>query len=220
MTAMTTPASGGDPSPATAGDVFMSVMPAIAARAHRRFVYLPAADREDAVAEAIAAGYCMACSLVRRGRGEHITTVGFAANAVRAAAGGRRVGSSQAARDALSPLGRRRHGRSVMSLDVDGEGDEDDRGWRHEALADRDAEEPGEIVRREHDYPLMLNSVSEKALAAFRFLAETHGAGRQTDLAGELMVSPARITQLKRELADVMAAHGYAGPLTRRPTNR
>ena len=220
MTAMTTPAADGDPSPATAGDVFMSVMPAIAARAHRRFAYLPAADREDAVAESIAAGYVMACSLVRRGRGEHAKTVSFTANAVRAAAGGRRVGSSQAARDVLSPLGRRRHGQGVVSLDADGDPDEDGRNWRHEALADRDAEEPGEVVRREHGYPLMLDGVSDKAMATFRFIAETHGAGRQADLAADLMVSPARITQLKRELADVMTTHGYTGPLARRPARR
>ena len=220
MTALTHPASDNDPAPTTVDDVFLNVMPAIAARAHRRFAYLPAADREDAVAEAIAAGYCMACSLVRRGRGDQVHTVGFTANAVRAAAGGRRVGSSQAVCDMLSPLGRRRHGRCVVSLDADGEGDEDGSRWRHEALADGDAEEPGEVVRRHHDYPLMLHGVSDKALATFRFLAETHGAGRQADLAGELMVSPARITQLKRELADAMAAHGYAGPLVRRSASR
>ena len=219
MTAMTTPASESDPSPATAGDVFMSVMPAIAARAHRRFAYLPPADREDAVAEAIAAGYVMCCSLVRRGRGEHVRTVGFTANAVRAAAGGRRVGSSQAACDVLSALGRRRHGRSIGSLEAGVDGDEDAAGWRHEALADGDAEEPGEIVRRNHDYPFMLSTsqVSEKAQMTFRFLAETHGSGRQADLAADLMVSPARITQLKRELADAMAVHGYSGPLMPRP---
>ena len=60
-------------------------------------------------------------------------------------------------------------------------------------------------------------AVSDKARATLRFLAETHGSGKQADLAAELMVTPARITQLKGELADALAGDGYHSPQGRRP---
>ena len=196
MTSLATPTSDRDSTPPPVHDVFLPVMPIIVARARWRFARLSAADREDAVAEAMAAGYCMACSLVERGRADQVPTHGFVAHAIRAAGGGRRVGSSQAACDALSPLGRRRHGRPVISLDAGAADGEPTQRWLHEALADRDAEDPAEIARRNHDYPRMLEDkqVSDKARATFQFLTATHGDGRQTDLAAELMVSPARIT--------------------------
>ena len=86
-------------------------------------------------------------------------------------------------------------------------------------MADRDDESPDEIVRRHHDYGHMLahRRVSDKARATFHFLAQTHGAGKQSDLAQALGVQPGRITQLKRELGVVLAEHGYVGPLGRRP---
>ena len=88
-----------------------------------------------------------------------------------------------------------------------------------EALLDHDTEGPDEVVRRNHDYEHMLadRRVSEKARAVFEYLATTHGSGKQADLAKALVVNPARVTQLKRELEAVLAGHGYSGPLGRRP---
>ena len=90
----------------------------------------------------------------------------------------------------------------------------------HEALPDPKADQPIDAARRRLDIPVLLDreGVSDKARATLRFLAETHGSGKQCDLAAQLMASPARITHLKRELADALATDGYHGPLGRRPS--
>lgn len=98
---------------------------------------MPREQREDVVAEAIAAGFIAYLSMNRRGRLKLIGTVGFARNAVRHVAAGRRAGSSQAGRDVMSDLGRRRHGRGVQSLDAQSVDSTDGCGWLHEAVADR-----------------------------------------------------------------------------------
>ena len=198
--------------------LFLRAMPFIISRAQRHFANLPHCDREELVAEAVAAGYTMAASLVRRGRTDKIRTKGFAAFAVRVAASGRKTGSPAASRDAMSTRGRRRHNREMRSLDAMLDNDAAQADWE-EALADRDDEGPDEVVRRSHDYEHILSHrrVSDKARATFHFLAETHGTGKQSDLAETLGVKPGRITQLKRELGVVLADHGYSGPLGRRP---
>ena len=68
-----------------------------------------------------------------------------------------------------------------------------------ECLADRDAENPYEVVRRENDSPDIfdMESVNPKAVATFQYLADTKSEGKQCDLADELGVSEGRITQLK-----------------------
>ena len=76
--------------------LFLRAMPFIISRAQRHFANLPPCDREELVAEAVAAGYMMAASLVRRGRTDKIRTRGFAAFAVKVAASGRKTGSSAA----------------------------------------------------------------------------------------------------------------------------
>ncbi|MFW6060993.1 MAG: hypothetical protein ACODAQ_12500, partial [Phycisphaeraceae bacterium] len=112
-----------------------------------------------------------------------------------------------------------RLGRStVLSLDVL---QDSPRPLRREfALIDRDAEDPAEVVRRRMDFSTVLATVSDGAQAVLTFLAASHGQGRQADLAGELGISPGRVSQLKHELGDALAAHGYAGPLGARPTPR
>lgn len=112
MTALTTPAC-----PATNHDHdgYLCVIPMIAAAARRRFGFLNREQREDAVAEALAAGFLAYVSMKRRGRAELAGTPGFTRNAVRHVAAGRRVGSLQAAMDVISDLGRRRHRRGLFS---------------------------------------------------------------------------------------------------------
>ena len=111
MTALTL-----DPCSSTNHDDFLAVMPRVSYLARRRFAYMQREQREDAVAEAIAAGFVAYLSMKRRGRLNLISTVGFARNAVRHVVAGRHVGSSQASCDVMSELGRRRHGCSVQSL--------------------------------------------------------------------------------------------------------
>ena len=62
---------------------FLAVMPRVSYLARRRFAYLHPDQRDDAVAEAIAAGFQAYLSMKRRGRLKLIGTIGFARNAVR-----------------------------------------------------------------------------------------------------------------------------------------
>ncbi len=89
-----------------------------------------------------------------------------------------------------------------------------------EAISDRRSENPFDVVRREMDYRAVFDKerVGGKARAVFRFLAETHGEGRQADLAAELGVSPGRVSQLKRQLAQALQRNDYCGPLGPRPS--
>ena len=127
-----------------------------------------------------------------------------------------RQAAGTSSRCVLSEACRLKHGTSVVSLDNDTRDTDVD---YHEAMSDPKADQPYDAARRRLDLPRILDpeAVSPKAWATFRFLAATHGSGKQTELATELMVSPARITQLKSELAHALATDGYHGPLGRRP---
>lgn len=189
----------------------------LCSRAGASFARLDPGRREEAVAEVIALVADSAHRAAERGTLARITAyhaVTYASRQVRC--GRRATGTSST--DVLAEATQRKRDIRVLSLDA--ELDVQDPSFcLRETLAGRDSEDPGEVVRRCHDYPFMLNqkSVSAKARATFRFLAETHGEGKQADLAMELRVTPGRIVQLKRELEQALAAHGYHGPLGQRP---
>jgi hypothetical protein len=83
-----------------------------------------------------------------------------------------------------------------------------------DVLADSREDAPIENVRRNLDYPAIFDKeqVSPKGRRVFEFLAESHGAGSQKELARELKVVPSRVTQIKRELAACLSQHGYGPP--------
>ncbi|MFA9479828.1 hypothetical protein ACERK3_16210 [Phycisphaerales bacterium AB-hyl4] len=182
-------------SPSEDHALFLSVMPVICALARRRFANLPLALRDDAVAEAVATGFLSYLSLRRRGRIEQVATAGFVRNAVRAVAGGRRVGSSQAGMDVMSRLGRRRHGRCVASLD--GIGDDEDASranWLHEAVADRRTAVPEQVAVR-IDGGRWLTSLSNRD----RQLVQALAAGEKAcHVARRFAISPGRLSQLRQ----------------------
>jgi hypothetical protein len=184
---------------------------------HAQFTRQRAEARGEAVAETLALIAGAVHRAAAAGTLEQITVSSCVRFAVRQYRCGRRAAGTSS-RDPLAHAAKVRHGICVYSLD--GQIPLVDRRRRRqlqEALATGESESPLEITRRGHDYPLLLNEVSDKAQRTFGFLAATHGAGRQVDLAAELMVSPARITQLKAELATALGAGGYAGPLGARP---
>ena len=133
--------------------------------------------------------------------------------------GGRKA-AGYSATDALSEARRLKHGVCVTSLDSGIDVGGDKQVSLHEALADRDAEQPVEVVRREHDLGLALSSgkVSTKARQVFVALAESAGKLKQKELAMALGITPARVTQLKRELGGVLASFGYTSPSHSRGT--
>jgi DNA-binding NarL/FixJ family response regulator len=181
---------------------FLAVMPRVSYLARRRFAYLPREQREDAVAEAIAAGFQAYLSMKRRGRLKLISTVGFARNAVRHVAAGRRVGSSQAGRDVMSDLGRRRHGLGVQSLDAQSADSTDGCGWLHEAVAAHQTPVPEQVAIRV-DGGHWLASLQSRD----RQMIEALAAGEMAvKVAKRFGISPARLSQLRKEWADSWAA--------------
>ena len=183
-------------------------------RARACFAYCEPGHREEAIAEILAASLAAAHSAARRGKLARITPYWLVIFATRQFRSGRRfAGTSSVC--VMSEAARLRRDVRVVSLDQDVDPVVDHDLKLREALANDDAENPFDVVRREHDYPDILKSeaVSSKAWSTFRFLAETRGAGKQADLAAELRVSPGRITQLKGELAGALGRHDYMSPL-------
>ena len=182
---------------------FLAVMPRVSYLARRRFAYMPREQREDAVAEAIAAGFLAYLSMKRRGRLKLIGTIGFARNAVRHVAAGRRVGNSQAGRDVMSDLGRRRHGRGVQSFDAESSVDNTDGcGWLHEAVAAHQTPVPEQVAIRV-DGGHWLASLQSRDRQMIKALAAGEMA---VTVAKHFGISPARLSQLRKEWADSWAA--------------
>lgn len=177
--------------------------------------------REEAVAEVLAKVLAWAISAARRGRLHRLTVYWAVVYAARHVRCGRRFVPTVSA-CVMSESGRAKRGVRVVSLDDTVCSDRRRSAPLRECLADRDAENPFDIVRRIHDYPDILDSekVSEKANDVLLFLARTHGDGKQSDLAAELGLSAGRITQLKGQLRNALARHGYVGPLGPRPGGR
>lgn len=186
----------------------------LASRATAVFSHLEPERRSEAVAEVIAKAVAWVNSAARRGRLHRLTPYWLVVYASRQYRQGRRFAGDNC-RCVMSEAARIKHGVRVESLDDD----HDTEGSRprrlRESLKDRDAENPFEVARRAIDYPAIfaLESVSDKAIATFEFLIQTKSEGRFVDLAMELRVTGGRITQLKAELAEALARHGYLPPL-------
>ncbi|MEX0776439.1 MAG: hypothetical protein WD042_12110 [Phycisphaeraceae bacterium] len=95
---------------------FLALLPGLHRYAHATCRYRDPNQRDDYIAEAVAAGYVNCRSLVHRGRVEQAHTPGFIAHAVHAVKNGRHVGTAMASRDVMTERGRFRHGRRVYSF--------------------------------------------------------------------------------------------------------
>ena len=192
---------------------------ALRGRAEVQFAGCEPERREECVCEVLALVTANVHRAARRGglhRLSPSTCIHYAGKQVRASR--RAAGASTT--DALSESPWLAPAGGVASLDQ--ARDRADKPDWHETLADRAAECPSDVARRRHDFALLLegDQVSRHAKAVFLFLARSAGAGRQTELAAELFLTPGRITQLKDELAAALRVWDYQGPLTRRSPRR
>jgi hypothetical protein len=149
--------------------------------------------RDDFIAEMVGLSWKWFVRLVERGKDptEFPTALaGFAARAVRA---GRRVAGQERARDVLSPLAQARHGFVVENLP--------DRETLSSnpltlALQDNRRTPVADAVAFRHDFPLWLSTLGDRN----RRIVEDMILGERTlDLADRHGISPARVSQLRRE---------------------
>ena len=199
----------------SAGHVwFEQHLPELTSRCQLFVQRLPRAEREEAVAEILGQIFSYTVRAADRGKLHLLTPFTLVSFFGRAYCQGRRLGGSSTT-DVLSEQTRYRRGLRVVSLE---------RSFAprplgkcrlplSQVLASRRTDQPLENCRRDFDYPEILDrqQANAKARRVFDFLASTHGAGQQIELARELRVSPPRIVQIKQQLAECLAAEGY-GP--------
>ena len=188
-------------------------------RCHIHFRFLPSIEREEAVAETVAAAVQYVIRAASRGKLQRLTLGALVWFFGRSCREGRQMAGFKAT-DAMSEAARRRHHHQVLSFNqpclV-----HTDRGARiarlSEVLADQRENSPYDNVRRDLDYADILDKerVNLKGRRVFRFLAECHGQGDHRALARELGVTPGRVSQLKSQLAKCLGRHGYEPPATR-----
>ena len=206
----TPPAAPPDPAPACLHAAFLSILPRIELHGQVVFRGLRCPDRkEEALAEMVALCWLWFIRLARQGRDATefaSALVCFAARAVRA---GRRLTGQEKSKDALSPLARHRHGFSVEPLPAATRRSYEDvyasvGGQRRmdafeERLKDNTMTPPPEAAAFRVDFPRWLQTRGERDR---KMIADMMKDERTLDLARRYDLSPARISQLRREFMD------------------
>ena len=187
-----------------------AVLPAVQTHAAIRFRRLPAAGREEAVQEAVAAACVSYRLLAAKGRlaaARPGTVADFAVKHVR---NGRHVGGRQdAARDAMSPAAARRHGVRVVSYHqlarpggatpggaaASAAGPGGGGAWRVQAVAGRRDAVPDTACFRV-DFERWLGGLTARDRAVVAALA----AGERTSaVARQFGITGGRVSQLRRK---------------------
>jgi hypothetical protein len=175
---------------------FLSILPRIVTHGRVYFRHLRRADREEAVQETVALSWKWFVRLAGRGKDASRFPSALASYAARAVRSGRRVCGQERGRDALSPLAQRRRGFAVGRLpDVSTLSDNP----LSEALADNTQTPPDEQCAFRLDFPAWRGS---RAARDRRIIDELMRGERTLDVAGRHGLSPARVSQLRREFHD------------------
>ena len=185
------------PTTAALHPAFLCLLPRIELHARITFRNVRCPDRrEDAVAEVVGLVWAWYARLTRRGKDPSRFPTALATFAARAVRSGRRVCGQERAKDVLSPLAQARHGFVVASLpgcSTLGGSPFD------EALRDNTRSPVPEQVCFRADFPAWLRTLGRRD----RRLAQAMALGHRTgELARRFRVSPARISQLRREFHD------------------
>jgi hypothetical protein len=172
---------------------FEELLPSITKQALIAFRDSPPCEREEQVAETIANCFVAYVRLVQRGLGNVIFASPLTAYAIKQVRAGRRVGSALNIKDISSTYCQQRKGIRMNRLD---HYDVDEGGWQEILVEDRRAT-PADIAATRLDFAAWLQTLRRKE----RRVAELLSTGESTKVAAKkFRISPARISQLRREL--------------------
>lgn len=172
----------------------LNMLPAVRRQAGSAFRHLRAEAREEAVAEVVANVCCAVARLSETGKLDVAYPSVLAGYAICQTKEGRKVGGKLNVRDVLSRYCQRRKCVTVERLDTF---DDSDGCWREAIVEDRRAG-PGETARVRLDLSAWLHGLPRRKRRIAEFLALGH---RTSDAARKFNLSPARIAQLRGELA-------------------
>ncbi len=172
------------------------LLPKVKTQARFGFRNLPAGEREEAEADAIAVALVTFVRLTERGRDPSAFAVRIARVAIWRVKAGRVIGTGERSQDVLSRLSRQRHGVRVESLDShDGK---HRGGWQQILVEDRKSS-PAETAASRIDVGEWLGRMTSRR----RQIAESLGAGYRTEeVAEKFNLSRGRISQLRRAFED------------------
>ena len=175
---------------------FLSLLPRLERHGRIAFCALRADQREEALAEMLALAWTWFVRLAKRGRDATRFASMLATFAARAVKSGRRLCGQEKAHDVLSAMAQRRHGFRVEQWP---ENTIPCRSLLREALADNTVTPPDEQVAFRLDFAawLVTRTPRDQDVAADLMRGE-----RTLALARKYGLTPARISQLRRDFAD------------------
>lgn len=174
-------------------DVFVSMLPRIESCLAREFWGLDPDAREEAIQEGIANCFARYERLARQGRTEVASAISLAKYAARQVRSGRKVGGKLNVRDPLSRHAQISKGMKVERLDVRCRETND---WLQPLVEDRRTSVLDQVALR-MDVPVWLSGFARRTRRIARDLALGFSPG---DVAKKYRLSPARISQIRREL--------------------
>lgn len=182
------------------------ILSAVQRHARIQFRRLPPCDREEAIAEAVAAAFVSYVRLCARGKDAAAFPSRMAHFAVLRVKSGRRVGTRLRNCDALADVPRRQGRITRHSLtEREFEQVSSDNDWREAVLEDRRTNVPDQAAFRV-DFPRWLKSQPRRKRNIAKYLAAGNST---TEAARRFRLSPARISQLRVEfLHDWQHFHG------------
>ena len=184
-------------SAADPGQGFLALLPAVCRHARIRFRRLGSVDREEAVAETVAAAFTGYHRLSGQGQLGQAFVSTLADYATRHTAEGRHIGGHRdAAKDVLSPAAAHRHGVRVFSYDQSrtarsGAGD----GWQKQVIEDRRTSVP-DLAAFRLDFAAWLAGWSRRERKIIGRMIAGDGTAK---VAGRFGITPSRISQLRRK---------------------
>lgn len=187
---------------------FLDLLPKIELHGRIFFRHLPGHRKEEAIQEMHALAWKWFVRLARRGKdaAEFLTT--FNTFLARAVNSGRRLSGAEKAKDVMCRQTQRRHGFTVESLPMSTRTSHEARSTVHgqqmqdvyeERLQDNTQTPVPDQAAFRVDFPAWLTTITDRDRQLVEDLALSH---RTMDLAQKYGLSPARISQKRREFHD------------------